>query len=177
MLFTRLGLSAWRWVSLSILSSAPGRHEMRDEQELSLPHCTHGERLQEASQLVGSKRAASGTGAPGLGRDCVPRLAVAQKHHPGTGTLGLGTAILEKEQGGHWRVAAIPVASLEACEEQAEVVSHWWASAGKGNTSLTACLSSASAAKYPPRVLGQLHNGEQRPNQKYSQPRRSGSRH
>lgn len=82
-----------------------------------------------------------------------------------------------RRSGGHWRLAAIPVASLEACEEQAEVVSRWWASAGKGNTSLTACLSSASAAKYPPSALGQLHNGEQRPNQKYSQPRRSGSRH
>lgn len=98
-LFTRLGLSAWRWVSPSTLSFAPGRHEMRDEQELSLPHCTHGERLEGASQLVGSEQAASGTGAPGLGRDCVPGLAVAQRHHPGTGTLGLGTAILEKERG------------------------------------------------------------------------------
>lgn len=74
-------------------------------------------------------------------------------------------------------VTVIPVTSPEACEEQAEVVSRWWASAGKGNTSLTTCLSSVSAAKYPPRALRQLHNGEQRPSQKYSRPRWSGLRH
>lgn len=129
---------------------------------------------------------ASGTSAPSLGRGCVSGFAVTQRHHPSPGALGLGTSIPEEERGvlAGWQrwlccrwVAAIPVASPEAHKEQAEVASCWWASAGKRNTSLTACLSSASAAKYPPHALGQLHNREQRPKQKYSWPQWSGLRH
>jgi len=154
-------------VSQCALSSAPDRHEVGEELALPMPHCIRGRDQRE--------RAASGTSTRGSGRGCVPRFAVTQRHRPGP-EAQLGDTSPIGGAGGAGRVAAVPPGP-GAHEEQAEWVSRWWTSAGKGNTSLTTCLSSASATKYPPHALGQLHNGEQRPNQKYSWLRWSGLRH
>ena len=158
-----VGLSAQRRVRRSALSPAPGRHEMRDEQELPpAPLHLWGE--------TGGSFPAGGEGASSLWHQstwfgqglcawvCGDTEASPRSRGSGLGDLhpGGGTRALagwQRRLRCRW-VAAVPVTSPEACEEQAEVASHWWASAGKENTSLTTCLSSASAAKYPPCALG-----------------------
>lgn len=148
---------------------------MREEEELALPHCIPAERLQGAPQLAGREQAALGP-APLLwaGAAC-PGLRWRRGIAPLRGLWAWGGARgagrVAAAAPCRW-LAAVPVASPEA-----EGGSHWGASAGKRNTSLTTRLSSAAAAQGPPRALGQLHNGEQRPSQKYPRPRWSGLGH
>lgn len=140
-------LSTWSWGVQSSVLSRPW--ELNQSCLCLTPH---------TGRDRGQGETASGISTPGLDRSSLPGLVVIERHCPSPGAGGP-----EKERGAlacgsSGCDAGRSLQYLSPCQRCAQSEPRW-CPAGKGNTNLTACLSSASAAKYPPMLWDSYTTG------------------